>query len=221
MIGVRNILFDLDGTLLDTRRGVIRAYQFMLVRLGAEVPSVKDLNWCLGSPLRQNLPRLLSTSDPELVERAARLYRESYMGGAMYDYSLYSGIEDLLKRLAKYRFRLFVATSKPVFFAEQIVQSSPFTSHIERVYGPDFEGNLDDKTELIEHLMTTEKLAPEETVVVGDRNRDIKAGRKARILTVGVTWGYGSPQELADADYLVNSPAEFREIIMTSVDRKG
>jgi beta-phosphoglucomutase-like phosphatase (HAD superfamily) len=106
-----DILLDLDGTLVDPKSGIIGSFQYALDRLGARVPPAEDLLWVIGPPLRTSFPKLLGSS--ERTEEAVALYRENYLGGAMYDAVAYHGVIEALDALAASGCRLFVATAKP------------------------------------------------------------------------------------------------------------
>lgn len=80
--------------------------------------------------------------------------------------------------------------------------------HFGGVYGPELDGRLDDKADLLRHLLATEGLDPTGAVIVGDRYADILAGSANGVRAIGVLWGYGSAEELAGADVLVRAPGE-------------
>ena len=213
MLKAHNLFFDLDGTLLDTAPGIIRAYRYAIEQSGFSAPSAESLRWCLGPPLRENFPKIFGSNDPQLVTRAVELYREHYSGGAMFDFTIYDGVESLLAVLAESGRRMFVLTSKPVFFSRPILNESPLAHFFEELYGPELDGRFDDKTEHFREIIRELQIDPADSAVVGDRARDIIAGRSNGAGTVGVTWGYGTTEELSAADYLVHSPAGLRELL--------
>src|SRR5262245_33120970 len=91
------LLFDLDGTLVDPRGGIIASVQYALDRLGAPVPEAEDLLWLIGPPLRTSFAKLLGS--PERAEEAITLYRQAYLGRGMFDAMVYEGIPPALEAL--------------------------------------------------------------------------------------------------------------------------
>jgi len=201
------LLFDLDGTLTDSGEGVMRCIVHALEELGEPIPSVKRLEQCIGPPLMQSFRELVDGADEDRAERALILYRERFTRVGMYENQLYPGVESALTRLEAAGFMLHVATSKPWVYARQILEHFGLAFHFKSVYGPELDGRRDDKTELLTHLIGEEKLTPASTVMIGDREHDVRAARRTGVLPVGVTWGYGSRDELvnAGAAHLVSS----------------
>lgn len=208
-----DILVDLDGTLVDPKPGIIGSYQYALRRLGAPVPPAEELYWVIGPPLRVALPKLLGSS--ERAEEAVALYRENYLGGAMFDAVVYAGIVDALDALRGADHRLFVATSKPHHFARPIVRHFGLDRHFAGVYGPELDGTNDSKADLIAHITATERLDTARTIMIGDREFDVKAAAYNGMRAVGVTWGYGSEDELtaAGSAILCRSPGGLADAV--------
>jgi phosphoglycolate phosphatase len=186
------VLLDLDGTLTDPRPGIVRCIRYALDRLARPCPSDDALATRIGPPLRGTFGTLLETSDPALIERAMGFYRERFADVGLYENQVYDGIPAVLDGLGRGGRQLFVATSKPAVFAERIVRHFALDRHFAGVYGPDLDGRLGDKAELLAHLLTMERLAAPGVVMVGDRHADVLAARANGVRAVGVLWGYGS-----------------------------
>jgi phosphoglycolate phosphatase len=150
-------------------------------------------------PLRGTFGALLATADPTLIERAMALYRERFAETGLYENEVYAGIPAMLEALAGAGRRLFVATSKPAVFAERIVRHFALHHHLAGVYGPELDGRLDDKGQLLAHVLAIEGLAAAAVVMIGDRAVDIAAAHANGVRSIGVLWGYGSRDELRDA----------------------
>jgi phosphoglycolate phosphatase len=204
------LLFDLDGTLTDPREGITRCIAHALERMGREAPPREDLTFAIGPPLRASLARLLGTDDRDEVERAIGHYRERFAGTGLYENAPYAGIDAALAALREAGHRLFVATSKPRVYAERIVGHFALDAHFEAVHGCELDGTREDKRDLLAHLLPRHGLAPGETVMIGDRGVDMHAARHHGAFALGVTWGYGSREELheAGAHALCDSPGE-------------
>jgi phosphoglycolate phosphatase len=207
-----DILFDLDGTLVDPRPGLIGSVQYALKKLGQPVPPSEELAWLIGPPLRVSFPMLLGSA--ERVEEAIAHYRESYVGGAMLDAIVYDGIPEALATLRAAGHRLMVATAKPHRYARPILEHFGLAGEFHAIHGPELDGTNDHKADLIAHIVRHETVDPKAAVMIGDRAFDVVAAIRNGIAAVGVTWGYGSAEELAGAAALCSSPRELVEIVL-------
>jgi phosphoglycolate phosphatase len=210
------LLFDLDGTLTDSRPGIVACIRHALLRMGAGAPDDAALRECLGPPLRGSFAQLLATDDAAAVDRAIGHYRERFDAIGWRENAVYPGIADALAALAARGHRMLVCTSKPLVYAQRIVAHFGFDGVVERVYGPGLDGALDDKRALLAEVIRVEKLDPARTMMIGDRHYDVRAARANSTLAVGVLWGYGSRDELASADRLVAAPADLAQALAAS-----
>jgi phosphoglycolate phosphatase len=212
---VSTLLFDLDGTLTDPREGITRCLQYGLEQLGRSFPDQAELVQYIGPPLRWTFPRLLGTADPELVDAAVRHYRDRYTDVGLFENVVYDGIPELLKSLRQGGFELIVVTCKPTVYADRIVKHFGLDSYFTGVFGPQLDGRFDDKTELVTHVLTERALAPQQTVMIGDRATDITAGKTNGTRTLAVTYGFGSLEELTAAapDEICDSPPEIAGLL--------
>lgn len=192
-----DILVDLDGTLVDPKPGLIGSIQYMLGKLGLPVPPADELLWMIGPPFRVSLPKLLGRSD--LTEVAIAHYRERYFDGGMYDAVVYDGVPAALDALGSAGCRLFVATAKPHYYARPILERFGLAPRFAGIYGPELDGTRDHKHDLIAHIIACEGVRPDAAVMIGDREHDVLAAIRNGIRAVGVTWGYGSTEELENA----------------------
>ncbi len=210
-----DILIDLDGTLVDPKPGLIGSFQYALRRLGAPVPPADELTWVIGPPLRTSFPKVLGSTAP--TEQALAHYREHYRGGAMYDAIVYEGIIDVLDQWAAAGCRLMVATSKPHNYARPIVERLGLARHFAAVHGPELDGTNDHKADLLAHIIAREGVDPARAVMIGDREFDVIAAARNGMPAVGVTWGYGSAEELrsAGAAILCDRPADLAAAVLT------
>jgi phosphoglycolate phosphatase len=204
------LLFDLDGTLTDSRSGIVRCMKHALDRLGAPCAADDVLASFIGPPLRGAFATLLATSDRSLIERAIALYREEYGERGLFESEVYTGVAQMLDQACELASAAFVATAKLKIYADRIVRRLGLERYFAGVYGPDLSGRLDDKADLLAHLLASENVSPERAVMIGDRAGDIVSARAHRIRSIGVLWGYGSESELknAGADALCGAPAE-------------
>jgi phosphoglycolate phosphatase len=206
------ILFDLDGTLTDPFEGITRCHQHALERMGVlPIPTQRELARYIGPPLRRSYATLLDASaTPEDIERAVVFFRERFSTIGIFENLVYPGVEAMLAELVARGHRLFVATSKPREYAARILGHFGLSASFTAVYGAEPDGRLDDKADLLAHLLEERRLDRTATVMVGDREHDVFAAKRNGLRAIGVTWGYGSSEELiaAGADRLCASPAE-------------
>lgn len=207
---IKNVLFDLDGTLTNPGEGITRCLQYALDKLGLACPPPTELHVHIGPPVRNALAILMKTSDEALIEEALRLYRVRFSETGIYENEIFAGVPLMLDALRASSRRLFVATSKPYVFTERILNHFHLTDYFDGVYGSELSGKLDNKVELISHILSSADLSPEETLMVGDRMYDIFGARENGCMSLGVTYGFGSAEELrsAGADLLCDSPQE-------------
>jgi len=209
------LLFDLDGTLTDPSEGITRCIQHALERLGRAYPPKAELLRYIGPSLRWTFPRLLGTEDEELIEAAVCFYRERFADVGLFENEVYAGVPELLEQLAGDAWPMYVVTSKPKVYADRIIQHFGFDRCFLGVYGPELSGRFDEKQELIGLLRHELPLKPQQMVMIGDRARDIESGKAHGTRTIGVTYGFGSEEELAAGkpDVIVRSPAEIRSVV--------
>jgi len=207
---VAAVLLDLDGTLTDSKDGIVRSIASALLALGVENPGEEALARCIGPPLLASFAELLGPRRRGEAGRALELYRERFLRIGIFENRVYPGIPGALTALKEDGHRLFVCTAKPAAFAERIVRHFGIDACFEGVYGPELDGTRSDKAELVLHLLRDAGLAPHETVMVGDRSHDVAAAHAHGLCALGVLWGYGGEGELrlAGADALVGSPEE-------------
>lgn len=206
----RAVLFDLDGTLTDPKPGITRCIQYALSELGYPLPDVEDLCWCIGPPLQQSFAALLQTSDPAMIQRAVSFYRERYSTIGLFENTLYQGIPEILQSIRSTGCQTFVATSKPHVYANRIINHFSLSSLFDRVYGSELDGTRSMKGDLIHYILETEQIKPVNTVMIGDRKHDMIGATQNQVCAIGVTYGYGDREELANhgASAIANTPDE-------------
>ena len=204
------LLFDLDGTLTDNFEGIANCLKYALARLDAPDPDATTLRTCVGPPLRETLPRLLGCHDAALTARALDLYRERFADIGWRENAVYPGIVSALATLARVARPMLVCTSKPQRYAERIVVHFGLADFFAGVYGPALDGALDDKSELLAHLLAREGLDGAHCRMIGDRHHDVRAARRNGVGSIGVLWGCGTRAELeeAGADAIAETPGE-------------
>jgi phosphoglycolate phosphatase len=195
---VMNLLFDLDGTLADPIDAFASSLEYACDALGLERFSMETLRSLIGPPLHLELPKLLGEAKAGLTPEIMRVYREHHGRAGIYQYRFYPGMDEAIQRLGL-KHRIFVATSKPKVYADEIFRHFGKSSYFEFIYGSELSGVNSKKGDLIRFAMKERSLDSNETVMIGDRKHDVMGARENGIPGIGVTWGYGSAQELKDA----------------------
>lgn len=212
------ILFDLDGTLTDPKFGITRCIQFALFELGYKTPDTDELHWCIGPPLKESFSLLLKTSDDILLEQAISLYRSRFATIGLFENSVYPQISETLNTIRFAGYKTFVATSKPHIYATQIIEHFGLSSLFNGVYGSELDGTRSLKADLIRHILVTEQLSPSYVMMVGDRKHDIIGAKHNGVTAIGVTYGYGTEEELKNhgADLIAHSPDGIPQLLVHS-----
>lgn len=212
------ILFDLDGTLTDTALGIIRSVRFALSKFGISEDSDEKLMSFIGAPLLIFFKEHYSLSKDD-ARRAVDFYRERYSEAGVRDTSVYPGITALLKELTGTGKRLIIATLKPDVYAEKVLKHFELRDFFEDVFAPDLEALNRTKADIIRDALAAAPGVPKQSVVmVGDREHDIIGAASNGIDSIAVTYGYGTIEELQQADpkYTINSVEELRALLDSS-----
>ncbi len=211
----RSVLLDLDGTLVESKPGIVASYDAALRDLGHEPDRAFDLDFVIGPVLGDVMGTVLAHYGDDRVEAAIAAYRRHYAETGLFGAAPYDGIPALLERLRAEGLALFLATSKRTAFAVRILDHLGLSGHFAGLYGSEPDGFRDHKPELIADILRRHDLRPEETVMVGDRRYDVAGAHANGLRAVGVLWGYGGRAELeaAGADWIAATPADLLEIV--------
>jgi phosphoglycolate phosphatase len=204
-----SVFFDLDGTLTDPWLGISRCIRHALDTLDVNYDPDDDFRWCIGPPLRNSLGMLAGNARSE---HALSIYRERYSEIGWRENAPYDGIHDALDTLRRNGHTMYVATSKPHVYAARILEHFELLPFFDGIYGADFDGTRSDKSALLAHALSQKSAmdALRDPVMVGDRRYDVIGARANGMRTVGVSYGYGSVEELAEAGVgrIVDHPSE-------------
>ncbi len=214
------ILFDLDGTVSDPKVGICTSVQYGLSKMGIDVPDINVLTPFIGPPLRDSFRDFYHIKDED-IEKVVAFYRERFSTVGLFENELYPGIEELLSTLKKNGKKLALASSKPRVFVVKILDYFGITGYFDVVMGSELDGTRENKVEIIEEslrlLFEGETPDLEKCVMVGDRKYDVEAAAKVGLKGIGVTYGYGSREELvnAGADIICDSVEELKNLLLS------
>ena len=205
-----HVLFDLDGTLTDSSPGIINSIHYALSKMGLEERDEEKLRSFVGPGLKYTFRRNYFYKDTE-VEEAVKHYRTYFSTKGIFENELYDGVETLLKHLKQEGVILALATAKPTYFANIILNHFGIRDYFEVVVGSHLNGKRTDKKTIIEEVLDQLGLPDKKKcLMVGDREYDIIGAQQHGIKSVGAMYGYGNQKELADAgvDQLIDSPLD-------------
>lgn len=210
------VLLDFDGTLTDSRPGILSSYDAALRALGHEPDPALDMTWLIGPAIRDVIGQVLAHYGDDRADAAVEAYRAHYRTIGLLDSTLYDGVRPLLRALRDNGRRLFLATAKRTDISRDMLARFGLLPLFDGVYGSEPGGALDHKPELIAHILAQEGLAPDAAVMVGDRRYDIAGAHANGLRAIGALWGYGTREELeqAGADALAASPEALGEALL-------
>ncbi len=205
-----SVLFDLDGTIVDSAPGITASLARTLEDMGEPVPTPAELLAWVGPPIMDSF-RDLGGFDPAESERALEIYRGHYLLEGVFDAKLYDGVDGVLRAISEARIPLSLATSKPETPATLVLDHYGLTHYFDELTGASDDEKRSKKADVIAEALR--RLAANgadltRTIMIGDRIHDVEGAAANGIPAIYVTWGYGSPEESAGAVAIVEHPAE-------------
>ena len=201
-----NILFDLDGTIIDPAEGITGAVRHALQSMGYEIPSREMQERFIGPPLNESFGEYYGMDEQQTLQ-AVKYFREYFASTGLHQNDLYEGFSSLLPELSSKGYNLYIATSKPTKFARFILEEFNLAQHFKGIQGSELDGPGSPKADIIQMVLEKHNISPENAIMVGDRKHDVIGAQKNGIPCIGVLYGYAAPMELqqAGAQHIVNS----------------
>ncbi len=208
------VLFDFDGTVADTGRGIFSSIQYAVECLGFEPLDGETLRRFIGPPIYDSFKRELGLDD-EKSDFAVKKYREKYAESGIYELDLYDGIIPLMERLRENGIKIGIASSKPQNFLIRIVDFLKIADIVDFISAPSADDTPQSKASLINNAAEALNISKDKILMVGDRYFDIDGANGAGVESVGVTFGYGSEEELkkSGATFIAGCADEISDII--------
>jgi phosphoglycolate phosphatase len=183
------VIFDLDGTLTDSARGIVSSFRHALGQVGAPLPDDPDLaGRVVGPPMHHTLQAM---GLGELADDAIAAYRADYTTRGWVLNEVFDEIPELLEDLRAAGVRLAVATSKAEATARQILAHFGLDGHFDVIAGASLDGVRSTKADVVAHALAQLHPLPEHVLMVGDRLHDVHGASHHGIDTIVVDWGYG------------------------------
>ena len=212
------VIFDLDGTLLNTLEDLANACNYALVECGLPTYQVEKYKKFVGDGRYKLIERIIpeAKKTPELFNKVLSLYDEYYEKHMMDVTKPYAGIIELLDDLNEKGLKLAVVSNKPHEFTTKVVKTI-FEDRLQLVFGQrvNFPTKPDPAT--VFEVFKNFKVTPEECIYVGDSNVDIMTAKNAGIKSIGVAWGFRGKEELEaeGADFIVSTAQELGKLILS------
>jgi phosphoglycolate phosphatase len=209
-----HILFDLDGTLIDSSRSILEGFVAALAAHGA-APVVPVDSRLIGPPLPEALRILSGETDPARLTAIARSFTDYYDTEGFKASDAYAGVADMLRTLKAAGASLHIATNKRFEPTRRIVDWLGWGDLFDEVYAIDKlpGARFANKAAMIAHLMSAARVPAAEAQYVGDRDEDRVAATANQLPFVLVTWGYGDYADLAAYPRVARSPADLASVL--------
>jgi phosphoglycolate phosphatase len=205
------LIFDLDGTLTDSKPGILGCLRKVID--ARQILHPGPLDHFVGPPVEEWVVELLPEASEEDRAALARDYRACYDREGWKNNSVFPGVRELLTELRQLGFPLYVCTSKQQHFAVRILEAFELAGLFTAIYGDKAEYASHSKVDLLASLLRDASLGPDSAWMIGDRIFDIEAAHGNHLRCLAAGWGYGSPEEYAIADALAATPAEVTALV--------
>lgn len=208
------VLFDFDGTIADTSRGIMRCALIALNAFGYDEPDRERLKFFIGPPLVDSF--MTYGADLETAKKMVDKYREHYSAGGMFESDLYDGAAQMLRTLYEAGCKMAIASSKPGKYVAAILEKLGVEKYFSFISAPEIGHVNPTKQQLIESAMQALDAEKSKTVMVGDRLFDIEGAKQTGVASIGAVYGFGGEEEMKEygADMLAFNAAQITELIL-------
>ncbi|WP_457623349.1 HAD family hydrolase [Persephonella sp.] len=208
-------IFDLDGTVIDSSKDIADAVNFTLQELGYPVLPEEKIIKHVGYGGKKLMEGVLNTTDEQLIKKAVSIFRDYYFRNPAEKTTLYPYVEELLRLLKDRRKKIAIVTNKYEDISRRILESLKILNIVDFLVGGDSVEKKKPDPMPILHAVNRLSSNIEKTVMIGDSEADIQAGKGAGVFTVYVTYGFGKEEVVLkyDPDLTVNSAREILSIL--------
>lgn len=198
---MKAVLFDLDGTIINSEEGITRCVQYALKSFGIDEPDRRKLLCFIGPPL-DPVFREKYGFDADKAWAAVQKYRERFDKKGIFECELYDGVEEAICKLKEEGYVIALASSKPETACRRILDHFSLTKYFDMIVGSTLDGSISTKQEVLEELgrrMEHMAIARDEMCLIGDTSYDVIGANRFGIRCIGVTYGFGTREQLEDA----------------------
>lgn len=209
---IKLVIFDLDGTLVDSLTELAAATNHVRSIFGLPAFSEREVRRMLGNGGQRLLEKALPKAGPEDLKRAQTIYLDYGRDHLLKSTRIYPGVVDVLAALKDVGVRMAILSNKHSELSCALLSRLGINAYFSVILGPDSLLLCKPSPEPVLKLLGDFSTNADECVLVGDSISDIAAGKGAGVVTVGCHYGYSDASELSDADYHISSIAEFLEL---------
>ena len=199
--------FDLDGTLARTGEDIVVAWKAALTALGRDLTNF-DKVFRIGPTLEKVIYDMYDDATPQLVEDVMLRFKSLYDEGGFPNTVPYPGVPELLAAIKASGGKAYIVTNKRHNATQLIAKKFGWDRTLDGVWSYDTFGEKYRKPDLLAKLLKDLGIDPKDAVMVGDTKGDVDSGKANGMATFGVTWGYGTPDEVSAADHVFASAVE-------------
>jgi phosphoglycolate phosphatase len=210
------LIFDLDGTLLDSKRDLADSVNATRAFMGLAPLPLDQVSSYVGNGAPMLVRRALPDADDAQLARGLEHFLDYYREHMLDSTTLYPGVREALDELHEAHVPLAILTNKPVRFSIQLMEGMGLDLHFFRIYGGNSFAEKKPHPMGIDMLVAESGAARERTIMVGDSSVDILTARNASVKSCGVTWGF-QPETFAEAppDILVDDLRTLAEMVLS------
>lgn len=209
----KSVLLDIDGTLIFSHIGLLGGHKYALKHIGMPEPDEETLLKCMGPAPQYSLREVLKV--PEDKMELAYILNRGYVYTRGYkEFEVIPGMVELVEDLYKAGYKLYTASTKAEWLCELCIEELRLTHCFEKVCGAGNDGvSRHSKEQVINYA---KEFGAEDCIMIGDRKFDIDGAHKCKIDSIGITFGYGTAEEIAEHNptYICNSPEDIKKILL-------
>ena len=210
------VIFDFDGTVVDTGEGILKSLQYSFKEMGREVPDLNDLKKFIGPPIYYSYTTFYGVSEDEVGDYIKK-YRERYREKGIFESKVYPGLKELLVSLKEKNIKVGIASSKPESLIYSVGDYLGITEMFDVIVGVKSDNSKHSTkagliTQAMDDMGGTDK---SKVLMVGDRCFDIDGAHEAGVKCCGALWGFGDRAEFEkhNADFIVEKPEDIMKFI--------
>ena len=211
---IKLIIFDLDGTLVDTSGDITNALNYALKPYGLRDLTVEDTIKMVGEGITRLIEKLLENERIQIRDTVIKRFLDYYSEHLVDFSTLYPHVRETLEKLNDYK--KAVISNKREYLSTRLLDKLDLLKYFDLVVGSDTTSERKPSAVPVIYVFTKLGVNPDESIIVGDSDYDIEAGKKAGLKTVAVTYGYRERQYLIDADYIIDSMKDLLTLLDTN-----
>ena len=197
---MKNILFDLDGTISNSKEGITKCVQYALQSFDIYEENLSKLESFIGPPLVDSFMKYYNFSETKAKE-ATKKYRQRYSEIGVHEAEIYPNVEECLIELKNRNFFIGLASSKPENFCKTVLKDFNIIQYFDDIVGATLDGKISSKKDVLEEVFSrNNNLKKEDSLLIGDTVYDILGAKYIGIPCIGVSYGFGKVEEMKKAE---------------------